>query len=314
MNHWEMENAIHVAVALKNSGFEVSQICCSRLSCFDFAIKKRDNTVLVKVASDIDSYPVHLLRELKVVASRVPAAALLVSQHSHGNPLEDDTVYSRSHVNIVNAKTILRIAEQAGNPLVYAGRGGYTVQVYGEFIKRRREELGLSIGRLAALIGVSRRTLYGYEHGLARASVASAIKLSETLGIAVAKPIDVFEKKRKLSQCMLLKSKRDLMAKLLLRQILKKFSNCDISPVHNAPFDFVMKVPNENYLIIGGVATADEVDLNCRVSEILSICRVIYAYPVLITENKKKSSFDLSCFTVEDLSVLRSPEELIASA
>jgi hypothetical protein len=75
-----------------------------------------------------------------------------------------------------------------------------------------------------------------------------------------------------------------------------------------------MSVPHENYLILGGVASSDEPDLNNRIEEILSICRVVYAYPVLITENKKNTNLDLSCCTVEDLRVLRSPEELIASA
>jgi putative transcriptional regulator len=125
-----MENAIHVAVALKDAGFEVSQICCCRLSCFDFVAKKRDFTVLLKVASDIDSFPVNQLREVKVVASRIPAAALLIGQQSHGKPLDDDTVYSRNNVNIVNPKTIISVAEQTGNPLVYAGPGGYAVQLY----------------------------------------------------------------------------------------------------------------------------------------------------------------------------------------
>jgi predicted transcriptional regulator len=172
----------------------------------------------------------------------------------------------------------------------------------------------LSIGQLASLVGVSRRTLYGYERGMAKASVASAYKLAETLGVPVVKPVNLLAKTRRPPQCLLPKSKHDLMTKLLLRQVFKKFSSCDISPIHKAPFDFIMSVPNQNYLILGGVASSDEPDLNDRIEEILSICRVVYAYPVLITENKKNTNLDLSCFTVEDLRVLRSPEELIASA
>ncbi len=314
MNHWEMENAIHLGVALKEAGFEVSQMCCSRASCFDFVAKKREVTVLLKVASEIDAFAVRDLRELKVVASRIPAAALIVSQLSHGKPLEDDTVYSRNNVYVVNEKTIKGIAMQTGNPLIYATPGGYTVQVDGLLVERRRKEMGLSIGQLAAKIGVSRRTLYGYERGMAKASVSSAYKLAETLGVPVAKPINVLTKTRRPHQILLPKTEHDLMTKLLLKQVFKKFSTCDISPIHKAPFDFVMSVPNENYLIIGGVASSDEPDLNNRVEELLSICRVVYAYPVLITENKKNTNMDLSCFTIEDLRVLRSPEELIANA
>lgn len=314
MNHWEMENAILIGAALKEAGFEVSQICCSRPSCFDFAAKKSESTILLKVASEVDTFSDSVSHELKTIASRIPAAALLISQMSHGKRLEDDTVYSRNNVHVINEKTIKSIVQQTGNPLIYAGPGGYTVQVDGALVEHRRKELGLSIGQLAAMVGVSRRTLYGYERGMAKASVASAYKLAETLAVPVAKPINVLEKTRRQPECLLLKTKHDLMTKLLLKQVFKKFSSCDISPVHKAPFDFIMSVPNENYLIIGGVAASDEPDLDNRVNEILSICRVIYAYPVLITENRKKANLDLSCLCVEDLRVLRSPEELIASA
>jgi putative transcriptional regulator len=314
MNHWEMETTIQLGVALKDAGFEVSQICCSRTSCFDFAAKKQDTTLLLKIASEIDTFSVSDLHELKVIASRIPAAALVVSQLSHGKPLADDTVYKRNNVYVVNEKTIKNVANQTGNPLIHASPGGYTVEVDCNLVESRRKELGLSVGQLASMIGVSRRTLYGYERGMARASVSSAYKLAETLGVPIARPINILEKTKKQPLYSLPKSKHDLMTKLLLRQVFKKFSSCDISPVHKAPFDFIMSVPKENYLIIGGVASADEPDLENRVDELLSICRVVYAYPVLITENKKKANIDLSCFTVEDLRVLRSPEQLIANA
>jgi putative transcriptional regulator len=314
MNHWEMENAIQLGVALKEAGFEISQICCSRTSCFDFAAKKHDITILLKMASEIDTFSISDLCELKVIASRIPAAALIVSQLSHGKPLQDDTVYRRNNVFVVNEKTIKNVANQTGYPLINASPGGYTVEVDCALVERKRKELDLSIGQLATKIGVSRRTLYGYERGMAKASVSSAYKLAETLGVPVAKPINILQKTKKQPQYSLPKSKHDMMTKILLRQVFKKFSSCDISPVHKAPFDFIMSIPKDNYLIIGSVASENEPDLENRVNELLSICRVIYAYPVLITENKKNTNMDLSSFTIEDLRVLQSPEQLIANA
>ena len=314
MNHWEMENAIDLMIALKEAGFEVSQICCSRNSCFDFAAKKHDTTVLLKVASEIDTFPVNDLRELKVIASRIPAAALVVSQLSHGKPLEDDTVYKRNNVYVVNEKTLKNVANKTGYPLIHASPGGYTVEVNCGLVEKRRKEMGLSIGQLANMMGVSRRTLYGYERGMAKASVTSAYKLTEALGVPVACPINILEKTKQQPKQLPTKTKHDLMTKLLLKQVFKKFSACDISPIHKAPFDFVMSVPNENYLILGSVASENEPNLENRVNELLSICRVVYAYPVLITENMKNANRDLSCFTIEDLRVLRSPEQLIANA
>jgi len=313
MNHWEMENAIAMGVVLKEAGFQVSQICCSRPSCFDFAARKDDKTVLVKVNSDVDTFSVQDSRELKVIAGRLSAISLIISQQAHGKPLEDDTVYSRNAVFVITEKTIKNIALQTANPLIYAGPGGYTVEIDSALIEKRRKELGLSVGKLAAMIGVSRRTLYGYERGMTRASVTSAYKLAKTLGVPVAKPINILERTQKQSQCLLIKAKHAIAGKVLLQKIFRKFAFCDISPVHKAPFDFIMNVPNGKYVIMGSVAVNGERNLDNRMEELLSICRVVRAYPVLITEKRKYPSKDLFCVCMDELSEMRTPEDLIAS-
>jgi putative transcriptional regulator len=313
MNHWEMENAVLLGVALKESGFQVSRICCSRPSCFDFAARKGNKTVLVKVNSDADTFSAQSARELKVIASRVSAASIIVSQKTHGKPLEDDTVYSRNGVFVITEKTIKNLALQTANPLICAVPGGYSVEIDRELLEKRRKELGLSIGKLAAMVGVSRRTLYGYEKGMARASVKSAYKLAETLGVPVAKPIDVLERRQLHPQLLLIKAKQTTAGEILLQKILRKFASCDISPLYRAPFDFIMNLPTINCVIVGSVALNSERNLDNRMEEIISICHVIHARPVLITKKPKLASNDLSCVCMDELSVMRTPEDLLAS-
>jgi putative transcriptional regulator len=313
MNHWEMENVVALSVALKEAGFQVSQICCSRPSCFDFAAKKDDKTVLIKTHSDVDTFSSQDSNELKIIASHVSAASLIISQKTHDKPLEDDTVYSRHAIFVVTEKTIKNIALQTANPLVYAGPGGYFVEIDGALVEKRRKELGLSVGKLAEMISVSRRTLYGYERGMAKASVTSAYNLEKTLGIPVVKPINVLEKTRKQHQRLLMKATHAIAGQALLNKIFRKFAFCDISPVQKAPFDFVMNVPNERYVIVGSVAMKGERHLGKRMEEILSVCRVVNAHPVLITEKPKPSNKDISCVCMDELSAMHTPEDLIAS-
>ena len=313
MNHWEMENTIHVGVALKEADFQVSQVCCSRQSCFDFAARKSDEAVLVKVISDVDTFSSHSARELKVISDRFYAASLLISQQTHGKPLEDDTVYSRNGVFVVTEKTIRNIATRTANPLIYAGPGGYSVKVDGELVERRRKELGLSIGNLAIMIGVSRRTLYGYERGMAKASVKSAYKLAETLGVPVAKPINILERKRKHHQCLLMKARNAIIRKVLLQKVLKKLSFCDISPVYRAPFDFVMNYTGDKRVIVGSIVTRKEKSLNKRIEEIVSVCKVLRAYPVLITEKSNFSGDKVFSISMDDLSAMQTPEDMLTT-
>jgi hypothetical protein len=80
--------------------------------------------------------------------------------------------------------------------------------------------------------------------------------------------------------------------------------------VEKAPFDFVMNVPNKKYVIVGSVDVVGEENSDARVEEILSVCRIIHAHPVLITEKRKPCNKDISCVCMNDISVMRNPEDL----
>jgi putative transcriptional regulator len=311
MNHWEVDNAECLGRALKEAGFQTSQLCCSRPSCFDFAARKGDESVLVKLHYDVDSFSPSDSHEVRVIAGRVSAVPIVVSNETHGKPLEDDTVYSRYSVYVVTEKTLRNVAFRTGYPLVNAGPGGYFVEVNGELIERRRQEMGLSIGKLAEMVGVSRRTLYGYERCMAKASVSSAYNLAKILGVPVAKPINILKKTKKQRECLLLKAKRAIAERMLLYRVFRKFAFCDISPVQKAPFDFVLTVPEKDFIIVGAVVTEGETCLDGRTEEILSVSRVINAHPVLITERKGPNRKDMSCICADELAVMRSPMDMV---
>jgi putative transcriptional regulator len=306
-----MENAVQLGVAFREAGYQISQMCCSRSSCFDFAARKNGRILLAKVESDIDTFSPQDSRELRIIASRVSSASLVVSQQTHGKPLQDDTVYSRYGVFVVTEKTAKGLALEMSNPLIFANPGGYSVEINGKLVENRRKELGLSIGKLAEMIGVSRRTLYGYERGIARASVTSAYKIAETLGVAVAKPINLLERTRKQHHCLLFGTRYAVAGKMILDKVFRKFASCDISPVHEAPFDFVMNVPDGKCVIIGCVDANDETKLENRVKETTSFCKVTGTHPVLITREENSQIEDVPCICVEELSLMRSPEDLI---
>jgi putative transcriptional regulator len=313
MNHREMENALALEDAFREADFQVSRVCCSRPSCFDFAARKENKAVLIKIHPEVDTFSPQDSRELRVIAGCLSAASLVVSQRTHDKPLEDDTVYSRYAVFVVTEKTIQNLALQTAYPLIHAGPGGYSVEIDGELVEKRRKEMGLSIGKLAEMVGVSRRTLYGYERSMAKASVASAYNLAKTLGVPVANPINVLGRTKKQRQCLLRKAGQAVAEYVILQKIFRKFAFCEIYPVRKAPFDFVMNIPTENLVIAGIVAVGGEAHLDERIEEILSVCRVIHAYPVLITEKIRLASKDISCVRTDEVLSVRTLKELIAS-
>jgi putative transcriptional regulator len=301
-----------IEALLKEAGFTVSQMCCSRPSCFDFVARKNDNLIFVKVQPDIDNLLPSDSVELNEISGTVSAASLLISEKTRERPLEDDTVYSRYDVLAVTPRTFQSIVIRKSYPLIQAGPGGYYVEIDGGAIKCKRQELGLSAGDVAEMIGISRRTLYGYERGMAKASVATAYNLIGTLGIPVAKTVNVFEKPKNQRKCRFLATARRVIAghKLLMR-LFRKSDRYGFTAVKKAPFDFLITGSQDKMRIIGGVAGKKELELDRRIDEILSVSRVIQAHPVLITENKKPSNKDISCIYSKELNNITSPEDLI---
>ena len=311
MTYREKELLAAPEAVLKKVGFNVSERCCSRPSCFDFAARKNETLVLIKVQSDIDILSLNDSQELKAISQCVSAASLLLGEKTREKPLEEDTVYSRYDVLVVTPKTFENIVLRKAYPLIQAGPGGYYVEVDHESIKRRRQELGLSVGEIAEMIGISRRTLYGYERGMAKASVTAAYNMIWTLGIPVANPINVFEKSRYQRKCFLSTAKLAIARNKLLRKIFRKLARCHITTVKKAPFDFVINFPEEEMKIIGGVANSKELELNRRVDEILSFSKVVKAHPILITEGQELSNKEISCIRSEEISKIKNPEDLI---
>jgi putative transcriptional regulator len=307
------EGAKAVEALLKESGFAVSQICQSRPSCFNFAARKGENLILIRVQKDIDSISQSDSSELREISRSTSAVSLFISEDARGKPLEEDTVYSRYNVSAVTQGTFENIVSHKSYPLVQAGPGGYYVEIDGPAIRRRRQELGLSVGKIAETSAISRRTVYGYEHGMAKASVSVAYNLMCSLGIPVAKPINVYERRTKQRKCLLLMTARRVIARnRLLMKIFQKFDHYGISTFRKAPFDFVITVPQSKMRIIGGVANPAEPHLDMRADEILSLCRIVEAHPVLITDGQELSGRKMPCIQSDELSNLN-PQDLIKS-
>ena len=298
---------------LKEAGFTISDACCSRPSCFDFAARKNNTVIFIKFQSDIGNLSPNDCRELRVISESISAASLLIAEKAREKPLEDDTVYTRYDVVAVTPRTFENIAIHKTEPLIQAGPGGYYVDVDGEALKQKRQERGLSIGDMAKMVGLSRRTLYGYERGMAKASVTAAYNLIATLGIPVARPLNVFEKPRAGRKCFLTKARDMLTRNRLLQKAFGRLSRWNVTTVKRAPFDFVVSVPEEEMRIIGGVAGNNERELDRRINEILSVSRVVQAHAVLITEGHKPSNEEIFCIRSEELDRIRNPEDLIAS-
>jgi putative transcriptional regulator len=299
--------------ALKTAGFDVSERVFSRPSCFDIAARKKDQLAFIKTHENIGSISVLDALELRTISEHLAAASILVCEKTRHRTMEDDTIYSRYGIYAITPLTLEDITIHGNNPLVDATPGGYYVRLNSEKLKRERQRRGLSVGKLAEMTGISRRTIYGYEKGLARASVGAAYNLEYVLGIPLGQGIDLFQRPPKQDKGFLAAAKRIISTHHCLRSVERKLSKLNIFVAHTrrAPFDFIAESQKENVNIVGGVADGKERNLERRVEEIISVGRVINAQPILIAENEQKAgNRNITCIRRDELEKIRDLDDL----
>ncbi len=297
---------------LEKAGFQISERCTVRSSCFDLAARRKEQLTLIKVPTNVGSIHTKCASALQMISNYFQAAPLFIGEKSREKPLEDDTVYSRYNVYTINLKTLEDITYREIYPLVEAGPGGYYVKLDGDTIRKRRQKLGLSVGKLAEMVGISRRTLYGYENDMAKASVSSTYKLEWILGIPLVQPIDIFQTEPQ-SKGFFTSAKRMIVRNRFLKAIMRKFVyfNLNVAPTERAPFDFIAQFPEEHLNIIGGVTNRKEQNVDRRAEEIISVSKIVEAQPVFITEGQKLQNDDIPLIRYNELMKMRHSKDFI---
>ncbi len=292
----------------QKSGFNSSLRCCVRRSCFDFVARRKDQFAFVKVYPFIGNVNKKDADELLTLAEIFSGTPLFVCEKTRIKPLEDDTVYSRYGVGAVTHSTLEDVLLRGIEPLIEAGPGGYYVKLDGEAIRNRRLERGLSIGKMAEVLGVSRRTLYGYERGLAKASVSTAYKIDQVLGIPVVKPVDISRR------CFFNAAKRIIGESRFVRFIIRKLLhlNFAVFQLRRAPFDFVAKAPKDKTILLSTVSSENEENFRARTQEILSVGRIVNAKPIFVSDNKEFYADGIPLIYREDFENIKCCEDFLS--
>lgn len=298
---------------LKSAGFKISKRCSSRPSCFCLVARRLEDLAMIKIPSDLGKISLKDALQMQAICSLFSATPLFVGNTARDKTLEDDTVYSRYDVYAVTLKTLDDVVNRQMMPLVEAGPGGYYVRLDGESIRQRRMKLGLSVGKLAEQLRISRRTLYGYERGMVKASVSAAYNLEWILGMPVVRSIDIF-KPAPLGAGFFAAAKRIIVKNRFLKNVLKKLILCDfkVTATTRAPFDFIAQPPNEDVKIIGGVTRRGEKSLNERAEEILSISEVVNAQPLFVTDGNLVPEIDIPLIDSEELAEFHLAEDWVS--
>ena len=149
--------------------------------CFDIAAK-RDQTMLIKSLTNVDSFDVGLATSLRAVSHMLSASPFVVSLRTNRQPLRDSMVYNRFEVPVVTPATFEDILEDDAY-VSQAAKGRHSVEIDAAALRAKRYELKFTLEELAALAGVSKKALYEIESKRTNPTDKTATKLERLLKV-----------------------------------------------------------------------------------------------------------------------------------
>ncbi len=166
---------------LQNSGFATSDPKDLAHAGFDIVARKEQLILIVKIVTNASSLPRHAVAGMATLARAVNGSPLIIAMKNGADSVEDGIMYTRAGIPLLSPQSFYDLVVEGVPPLVYAASGGYYVNIDSDILKKARKG-GMSLGELAEMGGVSRRTIRMYEDGM-NAKLEVAIRLEERIGI-----------------------------------------------------------------------------------------------------------------------------------
>jgi len=138
------------------------------------AISRNNNRMIVKIAKS--KKITKIKQDLRNVAKVGIGIPIMIDEN-----VEQEIINDKGNVFEMNLDTFEKILD-GEKVFLYKTRGGIFVKINSKELRKRREEMGLSLGELAQALGVSRISIYEYEREDPYVSIDIAEKLVEIFG------------------------------------------------------------------------------------------------------------------------------------
>lgn len=279
MNREQLINEIRDLLA--KTGFYLSDKANTRGMSFDIIARRDQNLLLIKVLANVDAFTETNARELKLIARTLDGSPILVGQRSGGGRLEEGVIYSRFGVPILSKETFVDFFAEGVPPFVFAAPGGLYVHLDGDLLRRLRDTKNISLGTLAEVAGVSRRTVQMYLEGMS-ATIDIALRLEEFFGEPLVIPVDPFAYTKDLEQALVSWDEFDTFEK----HVFQKLQNLgfEVVPTLRCPFEALTSDREEIYLT--GVRTRNET-VEEKVTMVSNISKVAERDSVIFVEKSR---------------------------
>ncbi len=144
-------------------------------------LDNEEKTFIIKVSYDINEVSKDEIVDIVAISRITSAIPILIGVKEGEEKMREDIAYRKMGVIAISISAFKRVLE--GKQIRFVkDRGIVKAKVKGEELRKRREELGLSLGDVASMLKVSRKTVYEYERGTFEASERTARLLMQYFG------------------------------------------------------------------------------------------------------------------------------------
>jgi putative transcriptional regulator len=288
MNRKEVIN--EVRDDLFRLGFFVSEPHTIRSISFDIVARKDNILMIIKILGNVDAFNKDNAKELQILSNLLQGSPFIIGSKSSTSDIEDGVVYFRHGIPIISMGTFKEFFIEEGPPFVVAAPGGLYVHIDGELLKKIRETNNLSLGVLAEVAKVSRRSIQLYESGMG-AMMDAALRIEEYLKTPIILPINPLTSYAKNEDEITnwIDSFDDFSG------LEKDVFNClnvlgyRIMPTTKSPFDAVTK--DRKTLILTSVEKTDGT-LKKRAKVVTDISKIVKKHSVIFVEKSRKLNLE----------------------
>ncbi len=266
--------------------------------CFDIAAKK-EFIMLIKALTNVDGLVQEQAQSLRAISYFVSAYPLVVSERTNHGSLDDEVIYSRFQVPVVTPKLFDNMVEEEVIPEIKAIKGKHTVVINTVYLKKKREELDLSLDKLSKKVGISKKALYEIENQRVNPTLDTVKRLEELLGIDLKMPYKMERVER-----TYIKPKNEFQKKVSL-----EFSRLGIdnSAVTSANFEIIGK---EKTSLITGLSN-NTVKIKKVVSQVKGLSSIFSSQGMFVAKKSHEQAIDGVPIVLEsELPELESSSEL----
>jgi len=266
--------------------------------CFDIAARK-EFVMLIKALTNVDGFVQEQAQSLRAISYFISAYPLVVSERANRGSLRDEIIYSRFQIPVVTPQMFECMIKEEVIPEVKAIKGKHTVTINTTYLRKKREELNLSLEKLSKRIGISKKALYEIEKQRVNPTLETVKRLEELLGIDLKLPYKMERVER-----TYIKPKNEFQKKVSL-----EFSRLGIdnSAVTSTSFEIIGK---EKTSLITGLSN-NTVKIKKVVSQVKGLSSIFSSQGMFVAKKSHEQAIDGVPIVLEsELPELESSREL----